>query len=295
MMRSALARALRRLPLHARTTLVAVQIAAGWISATPANAAATPPIPNDAPTRIVERYLTALRAANYAAAFALLDDAEQAYYRNANNFASVFVADAYRVIAFRLLDARGDQTLGRVYFARETARFRDHAHDADLSVTATVPVGVVPEHGGWRVKDPGHPWRAWATSAAASGNDVRVTVEKLSFFPRRIEAVVAIENSGSNFVTVLAYGKSRLRDDAGRTYPTIVTRDWSLTDKVLFEGLHLAPHARYTGLLTFACEPLGRPGRLFSFTLAPLLIDGCDAPFAIDVPDIAPVPATRSR
>jgi hypothetical protein len=275
--------------------LVAIQSAAGPIAATPANAADVRPIPNDAQTSLVERYLTALRGAKYAAAFALLDDAERAYYRDAQNFASVFTADAYRVSAFRLLDVRGNPALGRVYFARETATFRDHARDVDLSVTATVPLGVVPEHGAWRVKDPGHPWRAWATSASASGNDVRVTVKKLSFFPRRIEAVVSIENSGSDFVTVLAYGKSRLRDDAGRSYPTIATRDWSLTDKVLFEGLHLAPHARYTGLLAFECEPLDKPGRTFSFTLAPLLVDGGDAPFAIDVPQIAPVPATGSR
>jgi hypothetical protein len=250
-------------------------------------------VPRDARTQLVERYLQALREARFADAYALLDDSERAYFRDAPNFASIFAADAYRVSAYRIVGVRGNAAVGRVYFAREQATFRDHAHDVDLRVTATVPVGVVPQHGGWRIKDPGHPWRAFATAASASAGGVSVTVKKLSFFPRRIEAVVTFENSGAAFVTVLAYGKSILHDEAGRPYRIIETRDWSLTDKVLFEGLHLAPHARYTGTLAFACEPLDNRRRTFALTVSPLLADGGDTPFAIDVDAIGAAPQSR--
>jgi hypothetical protein len=180
-----------------------------------------------------------------------------------------------------------------VYFARETARFRDHAHDADLTVTATVPVGIVPEHGGWRIKDPGHPWRAFAAHASAHADDVRVSVKKMSFFARRIEAVVSFVNTGPNFVTVLPYGKSILRDAAGSPYRLIETRDWSLTDKTLFEGLRLAPDSQYTGMLAFACGPLDNSVRTFVLTIGPLLVDGGAAPFAISVDAIAAAPAAK--
>ena len=243
----------------------------------------TQPLPHNAQTLIVERYLDALRDARYADAYGLLDDAERGYYRDARNFASIFTADAYRIVRYHVIGARGSDAAGRVYFAREEASFRDHAHDVDLRITATVPVGVVPQNGGWRIKDPGHPWRAYATDASASAGGVRATVKKLSFFPRRIEAVVTFENTGAGFVTVLAYGKSILHDDAGHPYRIIETRDWTLTDKVLFEGLHLAPQARYTGMLAFTCEPLDNTPRTFTLTVAPLLADGGDAPFTIDV------------
>jgi hypothetical protein len=63
---------------------------------------------------------------------------------------------------------------------------------------------------------------------------------------------------------------------------------------VLFEGLRLAPDARYTGTLAFACDPLDDRPRSFALTLAPLLADGADAPFAISVDAIAADPAAAT-
>jgi hypothetical protein len=256
------------------------------VSANAASPAALDPVPHNAQTAIVRHYLGDLERADFAAAYALLNGAARAYYRDSSNFASVFDADDYRITAFTLLGARGDDVRGRVYFARESARFRDHAHDANLTVTATVPVGVLAEHGAWRIKDPGHPWRAFAPRAAAAVGGVRVSVKKVSFFERRIETVVTFVNTGDTPVTVLPYGRSVLRDTAGRRFEPIATRDWTLTDRTLFEGLRLPPNARYTGMIAFACDPLTTVPPGFSLTIGPLLFDGADAPFSIDVAGI---------
>jgi hypothetical protein len=230
--------------------------------------------------------LTALESGRYRAAYELLNAAARSYYRDAGNYASIFAADRFRITSFRLVGASPERARGRVFFARETARYRDHAHDVDLALTATVPVGVIPDGGGWRIKDPGHPWRAFASDAFGAANGVRVIVKKISFFERRIEAVVTFVNAGSAFVTVLPYGKSLLRDSGGRFYHPIETRDWRLTDRMLFEGLRLAPDAQYTGSLAFSSEPLDDTARTFSLTIAPLLCDGADLPFAIDIAGI---------
>jgi len=243
-------------------------------------------------TAIVSRYLDAMRAGRYDAAYELLNRAERAYYRDPQNFASIYAADGYRVSAFRITSSRGDARMGRVFFVRETARFRDHAHDLNLIVTATVPVGVVSDGAQWRIKDPGHPWRAFAADASAAANGIRAVVKKVSFFERRIEVVVSFINTGSNFVTILPYGRSLLRNGSARSYRAIETRDWGLTDKTLFEGLRLAPDAQYTGTIAFACEPLRDAPTQLSLTLAPLLIDGGDAPFALDIETISAHPLT---
>lgn len=245
-------------------------------------------VPGNAQTVVVRSYLNALERARYDAAFALLNGRARAYYRSVANFGSIYAADAYRITGFRLIGARGDAGNGRVFFARETAHFRDHAHDVDLNVTATVPIGVIPEGGGWRIKDPGHPWRAFAAQAAGDANGVRVTVKKVSYFARRIETVVSFVNTGAAFVTVLPYAKSSLSDPSGHPYRLIQSRDWSLTDKTLFEGLRLAPNAEYTGTLAFECDPHDDATPTFALTIAPLLTDGTDAPFAVRVDPIAP-------
>lgn len=261
-----------------------------WLALTPSAAtpagARMPAVPRNAQTAIVQRYLTNLKNTEFDAAFGLLDSAARAYYRDARNFRSVYAADEYRIERFTLVGVRR-AALGSVYFARETARYRDHAHDVELEVTASVPVGVIPEGRGWRIKDPGHPWRAFATRASSVADGVRVTVKKLSFFARRIEVVVTFANLGDAFVTLLPYGKSVLRDDAGKPYRIIETRNWSLTDRTLFEGLRLAPSSQYTGMLSFACEPLDNAPRTYALTVAPLLVDRADTPFAVDVGGIA--------
>jgi hypothetical protein len=249
------------------------------------------PIPGDAQTRLVERYLGALQHARYADAFALLNSSAQSYYRDAHNLGSVYDADRNGILTFRLIGMRSEAQVGRVYFVRETARFRDHAHDTDLRVTATVPVGVIRAAGGWAIKDPGHPWRAFASQASTLTDGIRVTVKKLSFFARRIEAVISVVNESGSFVTFLPYGKSVLRDSNGDVYRPIEIRDWTLTDKTFFEGLRLAPNAQYTGMLGFTCEPLNNAVRTFALTFAPVIIDGGEAPFAVDVDAITDLPA----
>ncbi len=226
-----------------------------------------------------------MQKGQFEAAFGLLNAGARAYFRSASNFRSVYAADAYRVQRFALLGVRSARS-GSVFFVRETARYRDHAHDIDLLVTATVPVGVVFDEQTWRIKDPGHPWRAFASSGSAVSNGVRVTVKKLSFFSRRIETVVTFTNLGESFVTILPYGKTLLRDAAGNPYQIIETRDWSLTDKTLFEGLRLAPNAQYTGTLAFGCDRLSNAPRSFSLRVAPLLADGADVPFEVEVSPI---------
>jgi hypothetical protein len=273
---------------------ISVAVALTWPAPLPAAQRGLDPVPRNAQTALVQAYLRALEDAQYAVAYRLLNAGARSYYRNPGNLRSIYLADAYRITDFSLLGTRGDDTRGRVYFARETARFRDHAHETDLRVTATVPVGVVPERDSWRIKDPGHPWRAFAAHASAQANGIDVRVKKMSFFARRIEAVVSFTNTGARFVTVLPYGKSILHDAAGHPYRLIETRDWSLTDKVLFEGLRLAPDARYTGTLAFACDPLDDAPRSFALTVAPLLADGADLPFAITVDAIAADPAAAT-
>ncbi len=274
------------------TILCASLILAGGLGAVPA--AAEPRSPAYAAQRaVVLHYLADLRDDRYSDAYRLLESAGKAYFREPDNFRSVYRADAYRILAFAPLRARGDDRRGRVFFMRETARFRDHAHDVDLRVTATVPIGAVFDRGGWKVKDPGHPWRAFASRASGAASGLRVTVKKVSFFARRIETVVTIANLGSGFVTVLAYGKSILHDAAGVPYRVIETRDWSVTDKTLFEGLRLAPDAQYTGFLNFACQRLDDAQRSFVLSIRPMLADGSNTPFGIDVANIAPNPGAE--
>jgi hypothetical protein len=244
------------------------------------------PVPNNAQTSAVKRYVEALRAGNYDAAFALLSDEERAYYGNAASYRSVFDADGYALRSATVVGARGDDR-GRVYFVRERVAFVDHATDQRHEIDATVPLGVLPEHGALHIKDPGKPYRAFASTSAADASGLRVTVKKVDFYPDRIDVVVTFVNVGDNFVTLLPYGKSVLRDDRGGVYRILATKNWTVTDKRLYEGVPLAPNSRYTGSLAFTAPRLGDVKRTWSLTVSPALRDGGDAPFDVTVP-IAP-------
>jgi hypothetical protein len=152
-----------------------------------------------------------------------------------------------------------------------------------------VPIGVLPEHGALHIKDPGKPYRAFASSSAADASGLRVTVKKVDFYPDRIDVVVTFANLGDNFVTLLPYNKSVLRDDRNGVYRIFATKDWSVTDQRLFQGARLAPNAQYTGSLAFTAPRLGNVKRAWSLTLAPALRDGADAPFEVTLP-VAPAP-----
>ena len=244
------------------------------------------PVPNNAQTAVVKKYVDALRAGNFDVAFALLSDDERKYYGNAASYRSVFDADGFALKNASVVGARGDDR-GRVYFVRERIAFVDHATDKQREIDATVPLGVLPEHGTLHVKDPGKPYRAFPSASTADASGLRVTVKKVDFYPDRIDVVVTFTNTGDNFVTVLPYGKSVLRDDRGGVYRILATKNWTVTDRELYKGLRLAPSSQYTGSLAFTAPRLGDVKRTWSLSLAPALRDGADAPFDVAV-TIAP-------
>jgi len=244
------------------------------------------PAPDNAQTAVVKKYVDALRAGRYDVAFAMLADDERKYYGDAASYRSVFAADGVVFRRASVAGARGDDR-GRVYFVRERIEYIDHATDKRREVDATVPLGVLPEHGALHVKDPGKPYRAFASSSAADASGLRVTVKKVDFYPDRIDVVATFANVGDNFVTLLPYGKSVLRDDRGGVYRILATKNWTITDKPLFQGVRLAPNSQYTGSLAFTAPRLGAVKRSWSLTVAPALREGADQPFDVTVP-IAP-------
>jgi len=234
------------------------------------------------PSALVQRYLAALQRGSYGDAFALLAPAERAYFRNAANFASGFTADAYALRHFATTGTRASAS-GTVVLAREQIALLDPAHDVRVTTTVTVPYLVTRDG----VTDAGRPWRAFAGDAVATSDGVRVTVKKLALYAHAIRVVVTMQNDGSGFITLLPYGRSVLRDDAGHVFRPLVTRDWTVTDEQLFLGLRLAPNSRYTGTIAFATPLLDDRARRFDLTVGPSVRDGASAPVSIDVGGIA--------
>ena len=242
------------------------------------------PVPaHNAQTAVVQKYVDALRGGNYAGAFTLLTDDLRRYYGDAGSYRSVFAADGYALEKATIVGARGDDR-GRVYFVRESLAYVDHATDKRLRLTAIVPLGVLPEHGALHVKDPGKPYRAFASSSSADASELHVTVKKVDFYPDRIDVVVTFANAGDNYVTLLPYGRSVLRDDRGGVYRILATKDWTVTDRHLFEGIPLPPGAEYTGSIAFSAPRFGDVKRSWTLTLAPSLREGTDAPFDVTIP-----------
>jgi hypothetical protein len=263
--------------------VLACAFACALLCATGAAAVRWESVPQNAQTAAMRAYLHAVQARKWGDAFALLTTDGRAYYRSPQNLASVYAADGFALLSFVFLGTRGDDRTGRVYEIRERASFLDHAHDLRETLAATTAIAVLAERGVWRIKDPGHPWRATTPNATATRDGLRVTVKKISYFSRRIEIVATFANLGDRFVTLLPYGRSALRDESGAVYRPLVTTDWTRTDKMLFEGVRLAPQAQYTGALTFSTPPLGARIPHFSLTLAPEIRDGADVPFSVDV------------
>ncbi len=253
-----------------------------------APAAHVGPVPHNAQTALIEKYVAAQRAARYDIAYGLLVDSERKYFGDPQSYRSVYDADGIALESARLIGADGNDN-GRVYFVRERIAFVDHATDARRELEATVLLGVVREHGVLHVKDPGKPYRAFATASTVDASGLRVTVKKVEFFPDRIDMIVTFANVGDNFVTVLPYDKSVLRDDQGGVYRILALKDWSITDKRLFEGIPLAPNAQYTGWLAFSATRLDGQKRAWSLTVAPALRDGAEAPFDVTIP-VVPQP-----
>lgn len=266
--------------------LVALVLSVALLGAAPQPKPAT--VPSGPQTQAVTAYLNALKRDDYASAYAMLAAKERAYFRNVQNFASTYSADALHLRSFTLVGARGDDR-GRVFFARESLGFYNHLKNERFKGDLVVPLGAIDEHG-WKVRDLGHPWKAYPADVTQNVDDLRVQIRKVSFFERRIEVIVNFANLGSSFVSVLPYGKSVLRDDKGGVYRILATKDPVLTDRQLFIGLRLAPSAQYTGALQFETPVLADGPRAFTLTVAPFLRDGSDAPGEVSFSAIPPSP-----
>jgi hypothetical protein len=233
---------------------------------------------------VLARYLGELQHAHYAAAFALLSDAERRYFGSVANYSSVYAADRLQIVSFRILGSTSEPGRGTVALVSERIGFFDYAHQLPGSATAKVAYGILASPLGPRIKDPYHPWRAVAPAGlSTTAFGVRATIRKISFFTGRIELVVTFQNRSDATVTLLPYGRSVVRDDAGKAYTPVATRLPGLTDKTLFTGLRLPGSGQYTGLMTFLTSNRFAPKTL-TITLAPALVDGADAPFELDLP-----------
>src|SRR5579862_8897960 len=62
----------------------------------------------------LDRYLGALSKKQYASAFAVLADKDRAYFRSADNFASIFAVDEFRLDSYKVVGSRSGGTLGLV-------------------------------------------------------------------------------------------------------------------------------------------------------------------------------------
>jgi hypothetical protein len=250
-------------------------------------AASPPPAPglSGMQRSTLDRYLGAIGNGKYPDAFRLLTAAERSYFANADNFASAFKADQFKVARYKLLRVAAAPQ-GVVAIVSEDVEFFDHAHQTTATATARVAYGLLNEGGNVRVKDPSHPWRAiLPENATAEVDKLRVTVRKISFFTGRIEFLLTFVNHGDNAVTLLPYGRTLLRDEGGVAYHLIETKLPTLTDRNLRRGLLLAGSAQYTGALTFFTPDRFTPKTL-NLTVGKELRDGADAPFEVAVPPI---------
>jgi len=235
----------------------------------------------------LDRYIRALGSGNYPAAFALLSSDGRRYFASADNYASVFKADRFKIGRYKVLRTASAGTRGVLVVVSEDIAFFDHAHQSPATATARVDYGLLNEQGAVKVKDPYHPWRVVVPDKATADVDkLRVTVRKISFFTGRVEFIVNFANYGDEAVTLLPYGRSVLHDQSGEAYHLIATKLESLTDRNLYLGLRLAASGQYTGALTFFTPDRFGPKSL-SLTTAPQLRDGADAPFSVDLPPIA--------
>lgn len=231
-------------------------------------------------------YVSAIQHERYADAFHLLTSQERAYFRNAENFESIFTADGLKLTSFRIVGSRDAGSLGTIGLVSENIAFFDHAHQVSATATVKVPYGLISSHGTYQIKDPFHPWKAFRpTGIETTANGLHVVVRKVSFFTQRIETLLTFTNVGTGFVTVLPYGRTVLRDESGVVFHPLATKVSAYTDKQFYLGLRLAANAQYTGALNFIVTTKVVPHRLM-LTIAPALRDGADAPYDLTLPPI---------
>ena len=237
------------------------------------------------PAATVTAYVDALAHRSYDRAFQLLAIPDQRYFRSIANFASVFRAGAVHIDRFRLIRVRRS---GRnaVYLVSEHIAFVDFAAGDTREADADVLYGAVADGQRWRIRDPGHPWRSFASQSSAFQSGLAVQILAVSFFSHRIEVVARFTDRAATGITVLPYARGVLTDDRGGIYHPLVTRDPRLTSRQLFEGIRLAPHSRYTGFIDFATPELNDAPRTFALRIEPALRDGAPRPFSVTVAPI---------
>jgi len=231
---------------------------------------------------VILKYVSAIARGDYSAAYALLTRSEQQYFRSSANFASVFIADDFKIAEYRVEDVRS-ASAGQVAFVRETVAFLDHARDKRVVARVLTPIGLVKENAVLRIKDPGHPWKARGVKVEGEKDQLRVTVKKVAFYAHRVQLVLTFANLGERAITLLPYGRTVMRDNLGNVYRIIAVKDWRLTDRELFLGLRLAPSAQYTGSLNFELAGGASEPKSFDLTVAPALRDGADGPSTLDI------------
>jgi hypothetical protein len=246
-------------------------------------------IPAPARTALTH-YLDALRAGRYSDAYGLLARDERAYFKTATNFASVFAADRFQLDRYALRDVQPGP--GLLVEVGEEVRFLDQAHQRIVGAKVGALYGLTNEDGGYRIHDEARAWKAFDPPGSATTQDkLTATVRKVSFYPARVQLVVTFANLGDSFVTLLPYGRSVLRDEAGNPYRLIETKLPELTDRQLRLGLRLAGSAEYTGALTFAAPSGVRAAQALSLVVGPVLRDGADEPFTLQFDPIAVPPS----
>ncbi|MDQ2679943.1 MAG: hypothetical protein M3Y21_02820 [Candidatus Eremiobacteraeota bacterium] len=226
-------------------------------------------------------YLSALAKADYRSAYGALQSQGQRYYRNEPNFESGFRVEHFALERYRIITSRASAG-GIVFVVRETIAFYNDALNRMVHARVNVPYAVVNQFGSPRIKDPGHPWKALRVNLSTEKDGVRATVRKLLFYPQYLAITLTFVNERSGFMTALPYNKSILTDQAGAIYRSLVIKDWGVTDRAFFLGVHLAGNAEMTGTMRFAIPPNADPQTL-TFELAPIVRDAGDtAPFALD-------------
>lgn len=231
-------------------------------------------------------YLAALSQHEYPRAYGLLQSEGKRYYRSESNFASVFRVDRFTLEQYRIIAQRAGAN-GRVFVVREKIGFYDDSLNRLVHVRVDAPYAVLNQSGAARIKDPGHPWKALDLNLSAGKNGVRATLRKVAFFPQYLAMTITFVNQESGFMTAFPYNKSVLTDQSGAIYRSILTKDWAMTDKAFFLGVHLAGEAEMTGTMRFTI-PAGTDPQTLTLELGPVVRDAGDsAPFALDFPPIS--------
>ena len=151
------------------------------------------PVPKNAQTAVVTKYVEALRAAKYDDAYALLSDEEREYYRSsAADYRSVFAADGYA--SRRALAGAAQQSPRQRVLRARAHTVRRSSADNRARDRRDVPLGVLPSTARCTSRIRQAVSRLRSTSTAdASG--LRVTVKKVEFWPDRIDVVMTFANA----------------------------------------------------------------------------------------------------